>query len=106
EDLLQRPAAGQVRELVLDHDAAVVDDHDLVADLRDLGQDVGREHDRPLRAERLDEAPDLDDLARVEADRGLVEDEHGRIVDERLRETDALAEALRAMSEEAIAHPG
>src|SRR5438552_12703872 len=104
EDLLEAPAAGHVREQVLDDDPPVVDDHDLVADLRHLGEDVGRQDDRPLPAERLDQAPDLDDLPRVEPDRRLVEHEDGRVVDQCLREADALAEALREVAEEPVPH--
>ena len=40
----------------------------------------------------------------IEADRGLVEDEDLGIVDERLREPDALAEALREVAEQAARH--
>src|SRR5580704_3931526 len=47
ENILQRGAGRQRRNLLLQRDAAFVDDHDLVADLRDLGQDVRRQHHRP-----------------------------------------------------------
>ena len=75
---------GQLVERARGHQPAFVDDHDAVAGLGDLGQDVGREDDRVLALERLDQAPDLDDLGRVEADRRLVEDEDLGIVDEGL----------------------
>ena len=44
-----------------------------------------------LLAEAADELADLNDLLGVKADRRLVEDEHGRISQQRLREADALA---------------
>src|SRR5947208_10054175 len=75
EDVLERPVARQVRDLVLDHDVPLVDDDHLVTDLRHLGEDVRREDDRALAAEGPDEAPDLDDLSRIEADGGLVEED-------------------------------
>ena len=53
-------------------------------------------------AERADEVADLDDLLRVEADRGLVEDDDGRIADEGLGDADALPVALREVADEAV----
>ena len=50
--------------------------------------------------ELADELADLDDLTRVEADRRLVEHEHRRIVDQRLRQADALPEALGEVAEQ------
>jgi hypothetical protein len=47
-----------------------------------------------LVRQRADELSNLDDLCGVEPDRRLVEDEHGGLVYERLRETDALAIAF------------
>src|ERR1041385_353643 len=94
EDLLQARALRELLQALLDHDGAVVDDDDLAADLRHLGEDVRREDDGAVGGELLDEAADLDDLLGVEADRRLVEDEHRRVVDQRAREADALAVAL------------
>jgi hypothetical protein len=94
--------AREVGELVLDDDAAVADDHDLLAGLEDLAEDVRGEDDRPVRGEAPDEAEHLVDLPRIEAVRGLVEDEHLGVVDERLREPDPLAVALRQMAEHAV----
>ena len=61
---------------------------------------MGREDDRLLPADLLDERPDLDDLVRVEAARRLVEDEDVGIVQHRLREADALPEALRQLADQ------
>src|SRR5437899_3152448 len=63
-----------------------------------------REDDRALAAEGPDEAPDLDDLSRIEADGGLVEDEDGRVVDKGLREADPLPVSFGEVAEQAIAH--
>ena len=48
----------------------------------------------------LIELPDVDDLARIEADGGLVEDQHLRAVDHRLRDADPLAVALRELADQ------
>ena len=97
--------AGNCRDLLLQHDAAVVDDHDLVTDLRNLGQDVRREHHRAIAGRhRLDQAADLVNLARVETDGRLVEHQHRRIVNQRLREADALSIALRELPANAMRH--
>src|SRR6266404_262650 len=103
EDLLEAAAAGEGRHVLLEDDAALVDDHDLLADLRHLGEDVRREDRGALAGELTDEGADLDDLPRIEADRRLVEDEDGRVVDEGLREADALAKAFREVAEEPVA---
>ena len=46
------------------------------------------------RPRLLDEVTDFHDLVRVEAARGLVEDEHLRVVNHRLSQADALPVAL------------
>ena len=51
-----------------------------------------------IAGELLDELARLDDLLRVEAGRRLVEDQHVRVVDERLRQADALPVALRQLA--------
>ncbi len=54
-------------------------------------------------AQLADEIAEGRDLQRIEAMGGLVEEEDGRIVEERRREADALAEALRALAD-ALVH--
>ncbi len=73
---------------------AAADDQDAAAGRLDLRQDVGREDDRLLAADLLDERPDLDDLVGVEAAGRLVEDQDVGIVQHRLRQADALPEPL------------
>ena len=48
----------------------------------------------------------LDDLLGVEADGGLVEDQHGRVADEGLRHADALLVALGEVLHQPAAHVG
>ena len=56
--------------------------------------------------ELLDQLAGLDDLLRVEAGRRLVEDEHLGVVEQRLREADALPVALRELAALAVRHVG
>ena len=79
---------------------AVADDDDARAGRLHLAEDVRREDDRLLLADLLDDAADLGDLVGVEARGRLVEDEHLGLVHDRLREADALAEALRQFADE------
>src|SRR5579862_5958054 len=105
EHVLERSAGRQVRDLLLQRDASAIDDDDFVADLRNLRQNVGREHHRPLVGRhRFDEAADLMNLARIESDRGLVEHQHRRIMNQRLREADPLTIALRELPADAVRH--
>ena len=56
---------------------------------------------RPFGAEAAEERDHVGALARVEAGQRLVEDEHRRVVDERLRDLDALAHPLRVRGQPA-----
>jgi hypothetical protein len=99
EDLLH-----QLRLRALRDDAPAIDDDDAVADHGHLGQDMRRQDHRVLAGERADQGPDLGDLPGVEADGGLVEDEHIRVPEQRLREADALPVALRQLADHPVAH--
>src|SRR5713101_8168448 len=79
------------------HDLALVDDPDALAGLRDLREDVGAENDRVIARELLDELTRFDDLLRIEARRRLVQNQHVRVVNERLGETDALLVPFREL---------
>ena len=57
-----------------------------------------------IAGELLDELPCFDDLFRVEAGRRLVEDEDVGIMDERLRQTDALLVAFRQLAGQPVRH--
>src|SRR5262249_44919283 len=107
EDLLEAGAAAlQLLERPVDHDAPAVDDQHAPADRLDLGEDVRREdHGAPALAAALarqtrDQSADLADLDRIEADGRLVEDQHGRVVHDRLRQADALPIALGEIADD------
>ncbi len=84
------------------------DDDDALTGLRDFGKDVRAQDDRVIagRGELLDELARLDDLLRVEAGGRLVENQHVGVVNQRLREADALLVALRQLAALAIRHVG
>ena len=93
-DVAPLQALAEPRRRVDRHDLAAVDDEDAVGDLAHLGQDVRREDDGVLAPEFGDQLADLEALLRVEAGRRLVQNEHGRLVDDGLRQADALPEPL------------
>ena len=60
--------------VAVEEELAAFDDADLVADIRELGQNVARQHDRLAHVAQLfDEAAHLDAGAWVEAARGFIE---------------------------------
>ena len=87
----------------LGDDAAVVDDRDGVGEAVGLFQVLRREeHRRAAADEGLDDVPQGESTARVEARRGLVEEEHGRVDDEGAREVDAPPHAAREALDDAV----
>src|SRR5207245_3928454 len=71
--------------------------------LRDL-QDVGREDNRlPFLAEVLEDVFHLAGALRIEANSGLVEEEHLRVVEQRRRQRDLLPHASRVARKEVVA---
>ena len=84
-------------------DLALVDDHHALAGLRDLGQDVRAQDDGVRARQPLDEVAGLHDLLRVEAGGRLVEDQDLGVVQDRLRQPDALPVALRELAAERVA---
>ena len=98
-----QPRGQAFRRVDRDH-AALVDDDDALAGLGDFRKDVGAEDDGVVAGEAADEVAGLDDLLRVEAGRRLVEDQHFRVVDERLRQADPLPVALRELAAVAVGH--
>ena len=82
-----------VSSAVSRYDALVDDDYPVAYRLY-LGKYVRREDNGVVLAELLDESAYLDYLVRVKSDSGLIKNEHGRIVDECLCETDSLLVAL------------
>jgi hypothetical protein len=85
-----------------DHDEAIappqsrVQDRHPIAQPPGLLQPVRRQEDRhPALAKRGDQLVDLARRDRIQPGRGLVEEQHRRIVEQRAGERDALAQALR-----------
>jgi hypothetical protein len=82
---------------------ALVEDHDVVDRLGDLGQQVARQHHRAagvgLAAE---EVPQPVDALGVEAVGGFVEDEHGRLPEEGGGQAQALAHAEGEATDPAV----
>src|SRR6476620_10819437 len=73
-----------------------MDDHDLVDDLLDLGEDVTRDEDRPpLLRKRAQKLAKPTDSLWVEPVRRLVEHEDAGIAEQRAREAQALAHSER-----------
>ena len=99
-----REARTQVLRRTHGHQLAVGDDHHVVAHLVDLGQDVAAEDDRVLPAQLADQVADLDDLRRIQAHGGLVQDHHLRIAQYRLRDAHALAVALGQVADQPMHH--
>ena len=95
------------RHAALGEDLAVVDDGHARAQLLELGEDVAADDDglahRPQFAEQLTQ---LDPCARVEAGRRLVEQEHLRIVDQRVRQAEALLHPARQRLDVGVALVG
>src|SRR6516165_10204682 len=88
EDVLEAAVPEPRAELgrrSLPDDATARDDDHTLADRFHLGEDVAREEHGAAAAQTLDQAADLDDLRRVEADRRLVQDQDRRIAAQRLR---------------------
>src|SRR5262249_47847603 len=95
---------GQFADLPFGFEFALGEDRDSVAHRFDLAQFVRGEEDRlPLGFQPLDDHADLHATHRVEAAAGLVENKQVGIVDQRLREPDALLHALRIRFDLALA---
>jgi hypothetical protein len=85
-----------VRDLALGEHLAAVDDRDRRAQLLELREDVRGDEDRLAQAAELPEQlPQLDAGPRVEAGRRLVQQQHQRVVDQRVRQAQALLHAAR-----------
>src|SRR5262245_7565984 len=75
---------------------AAIDDRDAGAQLLELGKDVAADHDRLAhRAELAEELAKLDAGPWVQARRGLVEEQHLRVVDEGVGQAETLLHAAR-----------
>ena len=65
-----------------------------------------RKHDSAFACEAANQLADLMDLTGVEADGRFVEHQHGGIVNQRLRQSDALTITLRKLTANPVGHVG
>src|SRR3989442_7559351 len=80
----------------MDEELPVVQQSNIVADFLDLTEEVGAHEDRAtFSLERLDHTADLGHPPRIQSGGGLIEDEEFRLVQERLRNREALLHPLR-----------
>src|SRR5712691_7083384 len=86
------------------HDLAVIDNDHPVTRHAHFGEDMGAEDDRMVVSEVLNGLADVNDLTWIESYSGLIENEHRGIVEERLRQADALAIAFREVPNETALH--
>ena len=102
-----RPLGARARQRLrrlVGEDAARGDDDRAIADRVDLFEDVGRDHDDLVLRHRADQRAHLVLLVRIEAVGRLVEDQHLRVVQQRLRQADAALEALRQRLDDLLEH--
>src|SRR5262249_41953591 len=88
-------SAGQLLLGALSDDLAALDDQQAIAGLADLRQNVAGNEDGVPAFEAKDQPAHFDDLNRVQAAGGFVEDQQGGIVDQRLRNPEPSAVAVR-----------
>src|SRR5262249_42196555 len=80
------------------------DDDDTLAGVLDFAQDMRAENDRVFAREMLQQLADFDDLLGIETAGGFIEDQDIGVVDDGLREADALAVAFGELRDELAAH--
>ena len=95
-------ADGSIRQ-----DSTLLDHRDRVAHLGELREDVGAQEDRlAIRGQFSNQRAELDAGSGIEIGRRLVEDEHLRIVNDRLREAHAapksFGQGLDALLQDAL----
>ena len=84
------------------HHLAFVDDDHLLAGLLDFRQDVGAQNDGVIAGKALDQIARLVDLLGVETRGRLVENQYVGIVNDGLRQADALAITLGKLAEQLV----
>ena len=102
-DSVARLPVVQVGDGIGNHDLAVVDDDHLAAGLLDFGQDVGAENDGVIAGEAGDQLAGFALLFGIEAGGGLIENQHGRVVNDRLGDADALPVAFGKLADDGVA---
>ena len=96
----------QIAHRIGRHDLAFVDDDHLLAGLADFGKDVRAQNDGVIAGQALDQVARLIDLLGIEARGRLVEDQHIGIVDDGLRQADALAVAFGELPDQLVSDVG
>ena len=81
---------GEVGQHILGHDFAGVNNHDFLTHLSDFGQDMRGQDNRMLASKLFNQGPDTNNLLRVKANRGLIQNEDARIMDNRLGQSHPL----------------
>ncbi len=94
---------GEVLRRIDGGNLALVDDDHAVTGHADFGQDVRGKNDGVRARQALDQVAHFDDLLGIEADGGLVEDDHVGIVHQRLGQAHALLVAARKPLDQLIA---
>ena len=89
----------QVVDRICGYQFSLVDDEHLLAGLLHFGQDVRAQNDGVVAGQTLDEIASLVDLFRVQSGSGLVQNQHIRIVNDRLRQADPLSISLRKLAQ-------
>src|SRR2546425_996194 len=92
-------ATPQIADRIRGHDLALVDDDDLFTGLLDFGENVCAENDRMIAGQALDQVARFIDLFRIETRGGLVKNQHLRIVNYSLGQSDPLAIPTRQFAE-------
>ena len=77
-----------------------------MARLLDFGKNVRGEHNRVIARQGLDQLAHLMDLLGVETNRGLIENKHRRVVEQSLRQADALFVPFRQLRNNAFPDVG
>ena len=95
--------AAQIGRGALGDDAAAVDDEHAVTRHLDLGQNVRGNDHRHATAQAGDEVAHDQNLMRIEADRRLVHDDHGRLGEDGFGDADALAVTFGKLADDFVA---
>ena len=96
----------QIANRIGRHQLSLINNDDLLAGLLDLGQDVRAQNDGVFAGKILDQIACFIDLLGIEPSRWFVENEHIRIVNDGLCESDALPIAFRQFSEKLLSDVG
>src|SRR5262249_35500188 len=86
------------------YNLSFINDDDTSARLLNFGKNMTAQNHGVIALQTLDQLADLDNLRRIQPDRGFIQDEDFGIVNQRLRKTHALAIATREMSDQPAAN--